>query len=207
MKVYIDKDVAEDLISYKLRNIQEHINKILKRWNETEASAFLEKAKNGTYSEAENDAIDLKQLLLEEKQLNNLFDSLQGQDLLKGLDKLIVARKILLYELLSEIKNESVDDERPFLKITFFNGKVLYIRYNDYNEYSYHLVFSQELLDRIRYDNYDDVWKVKSSPHHFHLRGGQTAIESPMNGDPEHDIQILLKQFFEKELKNSQKKE
>ena len=75
MKVYLDKDVAEDLISYKLRNIQEHINKILKRWNEIEASTFLEKAKNGTYSEAENDAIDLKQLLLEEKKLNKLFNS------------------------------------------------------------------------------------------------------------------------------------
>ena len=76
MKVHIDKDVAEDLIGYKLRNIQEHMNKILKRWNETEASAFLEKAKNGTYSEAENDAIDLKQLLLEEKKLNELINSL-----------------------------------------------------------------------------------------------------------------------------------
>ena len=73
MKVNLDKDVAEDLISYKLRNIQEHINEILKRWNENTASVFLEKAKNGTYSEAENDAIDLKQLLLEEKKLNKLF--------------------------------------------------------------------------------------------------------------------------------------
>ncbi len=72
----MDKNVAEDLISYKLRNIQEHIDKILKRWNETEALAFLEKAKNGTYSEAENDAIDLKQLLLEEKKLNKLYTSL-----------------------------------------------------------------------------------------------------------------------------------
>jgi len=76
MKVYMDKDIAEDLISYKLRNIQEQINQILNRWNETEASAFLEKAKNGAYSEAENDAIDLKQLLLEEKKLKNLFNSL-----------------------------------------------------------------------------------------------------------------------------------
>jgi len=76
MKVYMDKDIAEDLISYKLRNIQEQINQILKRWNETEASIFLKKAKNGTYSEAENDAIDLKQLLLEEKKLKNLFNSL-----------------------------------------------------------------------------------------------------------------------------------
>ena len=76
MKVYMDKDIAEDLISYKKRNIQEQINQILNRWNETEALTFLEKAKNGTYSEAENDAIDLKQLLLEEKKLKNLFNSL-----------------------------------------------------------------------------------------------------------------------------------
>ena len=71
----MDRDVAEDLVSYKLRKIQENIYKILTRWDETEASIFLEKAKNGTYSEAENDAIDLKQLLLDEKQLNELFNS------------------------------------------------------------------------------------------------------------------------------------
>ena len=45
----MEKDIAEDLISYKKRNIQEQINKILNRWNETEASAFLEKAKNNSY--------------------------------------------------------------------------------------------------------------------------------------------------------------
>ena len=72
----MEKDIAEDLISYKKRNIQEQINQILNRWNETEALTFLEKAKNGTYSEAENDAIDLKQLLLEEKKLKILFNSL-----------------------------------------------------------------------------------------------------------------------------------
>ena len=76
MKVYIDKDVAEDLIGYKLRNIQDHINKILERWNESEASTFLTKAKNGTYLEAENDAIDLKQLLIEEAKLRKLINSL-----------------------------------------------------------------------------------------------------------------------------------
>jgi hypothetical protein len=75
MKVYLEKEVAEDLIYYKLRNIQENIRKILNRWNETETSIFLKKAKNGTYSEAENDAIDLKQLLLEENKLNALINS------------------------------------------------------------------------------------------------------------------------------------
>ncbi|MFW9988883.1 MAG: DUF6516 family protein [Candidatus Odinarchaeota archaeon] len=118
---------------------------------------------------------------------------------MKGFDKLTIARKILLNELLSKIKNEFIDDERPFFKITFFKGLLLYIRYNDYDEYSYQLVFSQEPLDRIRYDNYDDMWKVKSRPHHVHLRGKQTAIKSPMNGDPNHDIPILIKEFFEKD--------
>ena len=57
-----------------------------------------------------------------------------------GLDKLTAARKLLLNELLSEIKDECIDDEHPFLKITFFKGLVLYIRYNDYDEYSYQLI-------------------------------------------------------------------
>lgn len=75
MKVQMDKEVAEDLIEYKLRNIQEEIRKILERWNETDASLFLKKAKNGTYPEAENDAIDLRQLLLEEEKLKSLIKS------------------------------------------------------------------------------------------------------------------------------------
>ena len=124
-----------------------------------------------------------------------------------GLDKLTAARKLLLNKLLSEIKDEYIDDERPFLKITFFIGLVLYIRYNDYDEYSYQLVFSQEPFDRIRYDNYDNMWEVNSKPHHFHPRGEKTAIESPMNGDPKHDILILLKELTEKIFKNLQKKD
>ena len=115
-----------------------------------------------------------------------------------GLDKLTSARKILLNKLLGEIKEEYLDDERPILKITFFKGLVLYIRYNDYDEYSYQLVFSQEPLDRIRYDNYDDMWEVNSKPHHFHPRGEKIAFESSMNGDPKHDISILLKELLEK---------
>ncbi len=119
-----------------------------------------------------------------------------------GLDKLNAARKLILNEILSEIKEEFIDSERPFLKITFLKGLTLYIRYNDYDDYSYHLILSQESLDRIRYDNYDDMWKVKSKPHHFHPRGEKTAIESPMNGDPKHDVPILIKQLLVKYFKN-----
>ena len=118
------------------------------------------------------------------------------KNILIGLEKLIIARKILLENLLPKIKNEYIDDERPFLKISFFKGLILYIRYNDYQEYSYQLIYSQKPLDRIRYDNYDDMWNVKSKPHHFHPKEEKTAIESLMNGDPKHDMLILIKEFL-----------
>ena len=75
MKVELDKDVAEDLISYKLRSIQKQITNILKRWNESDSSAFLVKAKNGTYSEAEMDAITMRQLIADYHKLRELLDS------------------------------------------------------------------------------------------------------------------------------------
>ena len=86
--------------------------------------------------------------------------------------------------------------QQYIIKITFFKGLVLYIRYNDYDEYSYQLIYSQKKLDRIRYDNYDDIWNVISKPHHFHPKGEKTAIESPMNGDPNYDVPILIKKFL-----------
>lgn len=110
--------------------------------------------------------------------------------------KLNTAREILLSELLPKIKDERIDDERPVLKITFFKGYILYIRYNDYGEYSYHFVYSQKPLDRIRYDNYDDTWNVDTTPHHFHPRAKKPGISSPMNGTPAHDMPILLKKLL-----------
>ncbi|MCJ7651843.1 MAG: hypothetical protein MUP85_24850 [Candidatus Lokiarchaeota archaeon] len=45
----------------------------------------------------------------------------------------------------------------------------------------------------MRFDNYDDRWDVKTRPHHFHVRGLQYSLESPMLGDPSHHIPILLR--------------
>ena len=73
--VSLKKNTAIELVSYKLRNIRKEIEKILPRWNETSAQNFLNNAQIGKYSEAENDAIDLKQLLLEEKKLKNLMEN------------------------------------------------------------------------------------------------------------------------------------
>ena len=76
MTVSLEKEVAEELITYKLRKIQELISDILTRWNETLADSFLSKARDGTYLEAENDAIELRQLLLDETKLQHLLESL-----------------------------------------------------------------------------------------------------------------------------------
>ncbi len=45
----------------------------------------------------------------------------------------------------------------------------------------------------MRFDNFDDRWDVNTRPHHFHIRGLKSTIESPMLGEPNHDIPIILK--------------
>ncbi len=76
MNVSLDKEVAEELITFKLRRIQELIESILNRWDESNSESFINKARDGTYPEAENDAIELRQLLLEEEKLRNLLENL-----------------------------------------------------------------------------------------------------------------------------------
>ncbi len=76
MNVTLEKSTAEELIQYKLRRIQKLIQRTLKRWNENTVDSFLEKARDGTYSEAENDAIDIQNLVSEEQKLQKLLKSL-----------------------------------------------------------------------------------------------------------------------------------
>ncbi|QEE16893.1 hypothetical protein DSAG12_02723 [Promethearchaeum syntrophicum] len=71
--ISIEKEILENLVSFKLKRIQTIIQEILNRWNENSTTTFIEKARNGTYENAENDAIELRQLLLEEKNLNELI--------------------------------------------------------------------------------------------------------------------------------------
>jgi len=102
----------------------------------------------------------------------------------------------LVTTILHEIKDIYVDDDRPLLKVTFLKGFILYIRFNDFQEYSYQLMYSQQPNDRLRFDNFDDRWPVRTRPHHFHPRHGGDAIESPMTGIPEQDIPILIQMIF-----------
>jgi len=76
MDVSLKKEVAEELITYKLRRIQSIIEETLTRWKEKSIEEFLQKAKEGILQEAENDAIELKQLVSEEEKLQNLLKKL-----------------------------------------------------------------------------------------------------------------------------------
>ena len=75
-QVKLDKNVAEDLITSKMRILQDYINSILKRWNETSTKIFLEKARTGEFENAEEDAVELRQLLLDYSKFQELLKNL-----------------------------------------------------------------------------------------------------------------------------------
>ena len=43
MNVSLDKEIAEELITFKLRRIQELIRSILNHWNESTSESFINK--------------------------------------------------------------------------------------------------------------------------------------------------------------------
>ena len=75
-QVKLDKSLAEDLITSKMRLLQQYINEILNRWNETSSKEFLEKARTGVYENAEDDAIELRQILADYTKLQEILNKL-----------------------------------------------------------------------------------------------------------------------------------
>jgi len=75
-QVKLDKSLAEDLITSKMRLLQQYINEILNRWNETSSKEFLEKAKTGIHENAEGDAIELRQILADYTKLQDILNEL-----------------------------------------------------------------------------------------------------------------------------------
>lgn len=85
------------------------------------------------------------------------------------------------------------------LMLSFTTGIRLFIRYNEFEEYGYQIVFSRKKYDIARFDNFDDRWPVASSPHHFHPRNNKSVEKSPMIGLPAKDIPILI-EFIQNEI-------
>ena len=75
-QVKLDKSLAEDLITSKLRILKQCIDKILARWNESSSKDFLEKARTGIYENAEEDAVELRQLLLDYTKFQEILNNL-----------------------------------------------------------------------------------------------------------------------------------
>ena len=110
-----------------------------------------------------------------------------------GRETLELARNLIIQNYSKLTREIILDKERPVLKIVFNFEVVLHIRYNDFGEYSYSVIFTPNPDDQMRFDNFDDRWDVNTRPHHFHIRGLKSTIESPMLGEPNHDIPIILK--------------
>ena len=107
---------------------------------------------------------------------------------LKKLDK----ARLLLHQCLSiHLITLNFEPKLARIHAILRDNVQLFIRYNNYEEYSYSIVFSKTALDRCRYDNYDDRWEVPTRPHHFHPRKKLGAIQSKMRGNPEEDIPRL----------------
>jgi hypothetical protein len=75
-QVKLDKELAEDLITSKLGLLKQYIDEILARYKESSSKEFLEKARTGVYINAEDDAVELRQLLLDYSKLQEILKNL-----------------------------------------------------------------------------------------------------------------------------------
>jgi len=110
---------------------------------------------------------------------------------MSGAIQVQAAKELLEKGLGNLIIDMSMDLEDPRIFIKMRDGVHVYVQYNDHDQYSYSILFSTGILDRYRFDNYDDHWPVSSRPHHFHPRLNKQAFESKMTGKPKKDIPIL----------------
>ncbi len=113
---------------------------------------------------------------------------------------LLDAKAIIETQLRKYIITTDFNESGSKLTFTLLGGITLYIRYNDYQEYSYTIQFSLNKFDRIRYDNFDKTWGVETNPHHLHPLSETIAQKSPMNGNPNYDMPIFIsaiRKYFE----------
>ena len=118
---------------------------------------------------------------------------------LQKLDK----TRLLLHQYLSiHLSTLNFEPKLARIHAILRDNVQLYVRYNNYGEYSYTIIFSKSSLDRCRFDNYDDRWEVSTRPHHFHPRKKKDAFRSIMTGTPEKDIPLLCELILSGKLYN-----
>jgi hypothetical protein len=68
----IDQELLDELIDFKLRHLLLDINEIIDAWGYSDATRFIDDARNGVLQEAEMDAISLRQLLFDREKLERI---------------------------------------------------------------------------------------------------------------------------------------
>jgi hypothetical protein len=106
-------------------------------------------------------------------------------------DKLRIAFHLIEDNLGVQITDITLLIELGRIKVTLTDGNVVYVQYNDFDEYAYVVRFSYIIDDICRFDNFDHNWNVSTIPHHFHPRHKDDGLDSPMTGDPEKDIYLF----------------
>jgi hypothetical protein len=119
---------------------------------------------------------------------------------LSGFASLKRAEQLIELHLGSLVKSLFFEPKLARVRINLSDSNSFFVRYNDHAEYRYSLIFSSKDLDRVRFDNHDDLWKVKSRPHHFHPRLNGVAFSSLMIGYPDHDIPLLSELIKNRDL-------
>jgi len=105
--------------------------------------------------------------------------------------KLNDAKDIIEHLLNKMIQKITINYDFCRIHIVLKDGIEIFIVYNNYDEYSYSVLFSKLELDRCRFDNRDNLCEVSSRPHHFHPRKKKSAILSKMVGNPKIDMPYL----------------
>jgi hypothetical protein len=78
-RISVDMNFIKELVDFKLRSLKEEIERILLKWKYDSSTEFLQHAKDGTLSEAEEDAIILKNLQDEIETLSRKKRELKNQ--------------------------------------------------------------------------------------------------------------------------------
>ncbi len=78
MDVKLEKEVARELVTFKLQHVQKTIRIILEKWKEENTDDFITKAKNGILENAKLDAISIRQLVPDYKKFKELLDSINS---------------------------------------------------------------------------------------------------------------------------------
>jgi hypothetical protein len=89
--------------------------------------------------------------------------------------------------------NTFTDQQFAFkVRAELHDGRILQVRlYFNYEhiDYAYQLIQNDKPAQR--WDNKEHFPQLSSYPHHYHTVDGQ-VVESPLNGQPEHDLPLVL---------------